>query len=85
MGVISRGCRAVDAFTGKKIGTQLFTEAEKWARDHGIHRLELTVIQKNEAGFGLYQKMGFEVEGTKRDSLFMDGEFVNEYYMSKLL
>ncbi|MGN7296641.1 N-acetyltransferase family protein [Ferdinandcohnia sp. SAFN-114] len=70
---------------GKGVGTNLFEELEKWALAHQIHRLELTVVTRNVAGLALYQKMGFEIEGTKRHSLFIDGEFVDEYYMSKLL
>ena len=31
------------------------------------------------------KKMGFEIEGTKRDSLRVDGVYVDEYYMAKLL
>jgi RimJ/RimL family protein N-acetyltransferase len=70
---------------GKGVGTKLFEELEKWALIQKIHRLELTVVTRNVAGLALYQKMGFEIEGTKRDSLLIDGEFVDEYYMSKLL
>ena len=70
---------------GKGVGTKLFEEVEKWALTHKIHRLELTVVTRNVAGVALYQKMGFEIEGTKRDSLLINGEFVDEYYMSKLL
>ncbi|MGE6601926.1 N-acetyltransferase family protein [Lysinibacillus fusiformis] len=51
----------------------------------GIHSLELTVMENNEAGVALYKKMGFEIEGTKRDSLYVDGQYINEYYMSKLI
>jgi RimJ/RimL family protein N-acetyltransferase len=29
--------------------------------------------------------MGFEIEGTKRDSLIVDGEYVDELYMAKIL
>ncbi|MCS0543578.1 GNAT family N-acetyltransferase, partial [Aeromonas veronii] len=72
-------------FRGKGVGVNLFEELEKWALTHKIHRLELTVVTRNVAGLALYQKMGFEIEGTKRDSLLIDGEFVDEYYMSKLL
>nr|WP_309098744.1 GNAT family N-acetyltransferase [Fredinandcohnia onubensis] len=72
-------------FRGKGVGVYLFEELEKWALTHKIHRLELTVVTRNVAGLALYQKMGFEIEGTKRDSLLIDGEFVDEYYMSKLL
>lgn len=70
---------------GNGIGTKLFEELEQWANLHKIHRLELTVVTRNEAGLSLYQKMGFEIEGTKRDSLFIGDEFLDEYYMSKLL
>lgn len=70
---------------GKGVGVNLFEELEKWALTHKIHRLELTVVTRSVAGLSLYQKMGFVIEGTKRDSLLIDGEFVDEYYMSKLL
>jgi len=72
-------------YRGQGIGTKLFVRLEEWARNRGIHRLELTTVTKNEPGVALYKKMGFEIEGTKRDSLFIDGEYVDEYYMSKLL
>jgi len=29
--------------------------------------------------------MGFEKEGIKKDSLLVNGEYVDEYYMAKLL
>lgn len=72
-------------FRGQGVGTKLFIELEKWATQHDIHRLELTVVIRNQAGLSLYKKMGFEVEGTKRHSLFINDEFVDEYYMSKLI
>lgn len=75
----------LNQYRGMGIGTKLFQRLEEWALNHKIHRLELTVITENEAGVGLYKKMGFEIEGIKRDSLYIDNEFVDEYYMSKLL
>jgi RimJ/RimL family protein N-acetyltransferase len=72
-------------YRGLGIGTKLFKQLENWAIKHKIHRLELTVVSLNEAGLQLYKKMGFEVEGTKKHSLYIQGEFVDEYYMSKLL
>jgi RimJ/RimL family protein N-acetyltransferase len=72
-------------FTGMGIGTTLFTEVEKWAKQVGIHRLELTVMSHNHAGLALYKKMGFFVEGTAKDSLLVDGTYVDEYYMAKIL
>ncbi|MBN8209691.1 GNAT family N-acetyltransferase [Bacillus sp. NTK071] len=69
---------------GKGVGTKLFQTLEEWALKNGKHRLELTVVTRNEAGLALYKKAGFEVEGVKRHSLLIDNEFVDEYYMSKL-
>ncbi|MDQ0232631.1 GNAT family N-acetyltransferase [Metabacillus malikii] len=72
-------------FRGKGIGTLLFEELNQWAFKHNLHRLELTVVTRNKAALALYQKIGFEIEGTKRDSLFINGEYLDEYYMSKIL
>lgn len=72
-------------YRGQGIGTRLFKEMERWAYEHNIHRLELTVVAQNEAGLSLYNKMGFKIEGTKEDSLFIGGKFVDEFYMSKLI
>lgn len=72
-------------FQGQGIGRKLFIALEKWALTQAVHRLELTVVTKNQAGVKLYQKMGFEIEGTKRNSLFINHEFVDEYYMSKMI
>jgi RimJ/RimL family protein N-acetyltransferase len=75
----------LQAYTHRGLGTRLFQALEAWAREAGLHRLELTVMTNNEPGVHLYRKMGFVAEGVKRDSLFVDGEYVDEYYMAKLL
>ena len=70
---------------GKGIGTRLFSEMNEWASDNNIHRLELTVVIDNKAGVALYKKMGFEIEGIKKDSLLINDRFYDEYYMVKIL
>ena len=70
---------------GKGVGTALFDYMIQWAKKSQLHRLELTVIEHNEQAVHLYKKMGFEVEGMKRNSLLIDGQYVNELYMAKLL
>jgi RimJ/RimL family protein N-acetyltransferase len=77
------GIRA--AFTNQGVGTRLFQACEAWARQHGLHRLELTVMTHNHLGIALYKKMGFEIEGTALDALVVDGKYVNLHYMRKLL
>lgn len=70
---------------GQGVGTALFQRLEEWAKSHCISRLELTVVTENKAGIALYKSRGFEIEGTKRNSLLIDGVFYDEFYMSKLL
>ena len=75
----------LQAFTAQGIGTKLFIAMEEWARQRGITRLDLTVMSHNHAGIALYKKCGFEIEGTKRRSLLVDGNYVDEYIMAKIL
>lgn len=72
-------------YVGQGIGTRLFQELERWALDRNIHRLELTAMTHNETAIIFYEELGFEVEGTRRDSLLVDGDYVDEYWMAKLL
>ncbi|MCL2199542.1 MAG: GNAT family N-acetyltransferase [Defluviitaleaceae bacterium] len=93
---ISRGCTnrakhsayvvmgVASSFTGKGIGKLLFAEGEAWAKKHNITRLELTVMTHNINALKLYEKMGFENEGLKKNSLLVDGNYVDEYYMGKI-
>lgn len=75
----------LENYRGQGTGTKLFEELMKWALENELHRLELTVMAGNEAGLRLYKKQGFQIEGTKRHSLLVNGKYVDEYYMAKLL
>lgn len=75
----------LEEYTGKGIGTKLFQSLEEWAINHSIFRLELTVVKQNEAGVCLYKKMGYQIEGTKINSLIIDGKRFDEYFMAKIL
>jgi len=73
------------AYYGQNVGTSLMSKAESWAQEVGISRLELTVIESNQSALALYKKMGYTVEGTRINSLFINGEYVNELYMGKTI
>ncbi len=75
----------LQAFAHQGIGTQLFIAMEEWARQHHLHRLELTVMAHNQAALALYKKRGFEMEGVRNDAIFVNGQYVDEYAMAKLL
>lgn len=48
----------------------------------GLHRLELSVIETNLAARRLYERLGFQVEGTLRDHLFLDDAYHDEILMA---
>ncbi|GAA0086422.1 GNAT family N-acetyltransferase [Clostridium sp. CTA-7] len=73
-----------EAFRGKGIGKKLFSELDVWAKDNSVTRLELTVMYPNTIAKHLYEKNGFNVEGIKKNSMIVDGKYVDEYYMAKL-
>lgn len=72
-------------YSGKGVGTTFFENLDKWARENDVSRLELTVECHNEAAKHLYEKSGFEIEGVRAKSMYVEGRFVDEYYMAKIL
>ncbi|WHY03368.1 GNAT family N-acetyltransferase [Neobacillus sp. DY30] len=75
----------LEDYRGQDISTKIFNKVSEWAKEVGISRLGLTVIKNNNKAFNLYRKMGFVLEGERIQSLKINGEFVNEYYLYKLL
>ena len=67
------------------VGLKLFQEMEEWAKNGGINRLELIVVSSNEPAIKLFQKCDFEMEGLKKNSLKVGGQFFHEYIMAKIL
>jgi len=45
----------------------------------------LTVMAHNRSAVLPYEKSGFVVQGTRRDSMLVEGNYVDEYYMARLL
>lgn len=75
----------LEPYRGKGIGMALIEKLFKWARNNKIIRLELTVVKDNRYAVNLYKKMGFKVEGIREKAMIVDGKYVDEYYMGKIL
>lgn len=71
-------------YRGRGIGTEFFHRLNVWAEEKKITRLELTVICENEVAKRLYTNSGFQIEGIKRNSVCVDGKYLDEYYMAKI-
>ena len=77
--MVDRGHRRLGA------GTALMVEAERWARQVGVSKLELHVFPYNEAAIALYQGLGYEREGFRRHHYRRGGELVDAILMAKEL
>ncbi len=71
-------------YWSRGIASALLQEAVSWASNAGLLRLELTVHTTNERAVGLYQRFGFQIEGTRRASLLVAGRAQDEYLMSRI-
>ena len=65
------------------IGRALLEQAEAWARDAGIRKLELHVFPWNEPAVRLYEECGFEREGLRRGHYRRGADFVDAILMAK--
>jgi ribosomal protein S18 acetylase RimI-like enzyme len=70
---------------GRGLGARLIEAAVDAARAKGLTRLELIVREENAAAVALYKKMGFAIEGLKRNANRVDGVYENAYVMGLLL
>jgi putative acetyltransferase len=74
-----------DDFCGRGIGRALLSAlldcADNWLQ---IRRVELTVYADNQPAIRLYQRHGFEAEGTLHDFAFRDGAYVDALTMARL-
>ena len=73
-------------FQGVGLGTAMMREAIDIARQKGLHRLVLSVIADNHNAIKLYEKVGFQHEGLRReDYLGEDGKYHDVVEMGLLL
>jgi RimJ/RimL family protein N-acetyltransferase len=82
-GTVGKGI--LEAHSGYGLGRTLMGEVDPYAKAHGLHPLELTVMATKARARSLYDSTGYVVEGTKRDSLYVNDRFVDEIMLAKLL
>jgi ribosomal protein S18 acetylase RimI-like enzyme len=70
---------------GRGVATALLAAAERYAREHGGSKLSLRVLGTNEPALRLYQRAGFRREGTLQAEFCIQGRYVDDIIMAKLL
>jgi RimJ/RimL family protein N-acetyltransferase len=66
----------------KGAATAMLDLALRWSRERKLRRVELTVHTTNDRAIAVYKRCGFQVEGVRRSSLLVDGQYVDEYFMA---
>ena len=76
MGVLraERGCG---------IGTALISRLSEWANAMGLRRIQLKVLARNAGALRLYRRLGYEVEGTRRQAIKVGDSYEDLIEMAK--
>jgi len=70
------GIDILDGYRGQGYGTEAIKWITNWGFMYaGLHRIAIGCISYNEGARRLYERMGFIYEGTKRESVWMNGEW----------
>ena len=70
------------AFWGLGVGSRLLDAFIAWARGSGVvKKINLRVRTDNHRAIALYEKKGFELEGTIRKEVVVDGKFHDHHSM----
>lgn len=78
------GIGVLAAHGNRGLGRTLMGKLDGFAKEQRLHRLELTVMAHNTVARNLYRDTGYVEEGTKRDSLFINGAYISEIMMAKI-
>jgi RimJ/RimL family protein N-acetyltransferase len=72
-------------YWGKGLGTEAVRLLCRYAFDElNLHRVALSTYAINERGVRLYTRVGFKIEGRKREQAFIEGRYVDEVLMGLL-
>lgn len=66
---------------GKAMLAEMLNQADNWLN---LVRIELEVHADNAVAISLYQKLGFEIEGEKRFSIFKEGRLSSLLIMARI-
>lgn len=64
------------------IGSKMISQGIEWCKREGIKKLNLEVFSSNENAISLYKKMGFEVEGVRKNQFLIFDKYVDDVLMA---
>ncbi len=79
------GMGIIANYRGKGLGTALLKETINAAKKLGLERIQLEVMDFNDAAYKLYKKFGFTEEGRKKRGAKIEGKYADMIMMGLLL
>ncbi len=73
------------ALSGRGVGAAVLEAAVAEARRRGARKVTLRVLGHNGPARRLYARCGFVEEGVLRDEFFLDGRYVDDILMARML
>lgn len=79
------GIHLIKSARGMGIGSKLMSYGITWAREKNYRKICLSVFSTNTRAISLYTKMGFVVEGCRKEQYYFMNQWVDEVLMAKFL
>ena len=79
------GISILEEYCSQGLGMRLMQLLETEARAKNMHRIYGTVRALNRRAIALYLKCGFTIDGLSKETAFINGQWHDEYYISKIL
>lgn len=72
-------------YWGKGVATEAYRIAlEYMFNERNIYRVMAIVLENNKASLNLHKKIGYQIEGLMRNSIYKNGQWQNQYILSLL-
>ncbi len=75
----------LERYRGNGIGSQLLKRGLTWAETQGLEKLYNAIPSSNEQAVEFLESHGFEIEATREDHYKLNGSYVDEVMMARVL
>jgi ribosomal protein S18 acetylase RimI-like enzyme len=72
-------------FQKKGVGGELLNYISSWGKQNGFKKISLRVLSTNKSAIPFYISNGFKEQGRLIDEFLLDGKFVDDILMYKML
>ena len=79
------GIRILKEYCSSGLGSHKLFIVENIAKEMDVKRIQARVRVSNHLGINFCQKHGYEIEGVKKSAVLINGNYENEFFVSKIL